>query len=504
MEALRDAARKPNQCTNYSEVTKKIADWEAAVRQYAKEYPAETLSAYEKAKTLKELLPDDLQSNIVRLEKRGYDNIREYAMAQAPLRKEAEMRRKGQTMQINGLQEGAQEPPKIDDVLKALQLTEGLDMTGEEMLSLLRTKGRGKGKGAPGGTAKGGAFVGDCYYCKQPGHRQNACEKYTRDKQKGVWAPAGRDPVPWAQGKGGGKGSPPKGGGKGGKGGNGWNKGLNWFDEPSNGYGPSDSWGQGGGFQMCGVFEGESDREDQCHPECDCEGFRTVRSRKGTKLQKSRDRQAAAYESYNACVALEDAEVPEDDEAAQDEVEELRREFAKLDSKYEDLETFTSDLVGMLGVSEDSDDVLEEAPILTVDPDHCASGEEPPTRCASDALIICTGSTSTGCNRADEHCCQPTEGSKVYSPTVAEDDRREEYYNLKKVSQEPTSVSKTRSNFRRKRWAAKKKEKEAIEPEGARPKVSQPEWCDLNRMIFGDLEDVVEKIPHAGANLETG
>ena len=155
MEALRDAARKPTPCTNYAEVTKKIADWEAAVRQYAKEYPAETLSAYEKAKTLKELLPGDLQGDIVRLEKRGYDNIREYAMAQAPLRKEAEMRRKGQTMQINGLQDGAQESPKIDDVLKALQQTEGLDMTGEEILSLLRAKGRGKGKGPPSGSAKG-------------------------------------------------------------------------------------------------------------------------------------------------------------------------------------------------------------------------------------------------------------------------------------------------------------------------------------------------------------
>ena len=49
MDALRDAARKPPQCTFDAEIVSKISDWESAVRLFAKEFPDEVISEYEKS-----------------------------------------------------------------------------------------------------------------------------------------------------------------------------------------------------------------------------------------------------------------------------------------------------------------------------------------------------------------------------------------------------------------------------------------------------------------------
>ena len=53
-----------------------LADWESVVRLYTKEYPDEVISEYEKAKTLKNMMTPEMQRDLVRLEKRGYQNIR--------------------------------------------------------------------------------------------------------------------------------------------------------------------------------------------------------------------------------------------------------------------------------------------------------------------------------------------------------------------------------------------------------------------------------------------
>ena len=95
MDTLREAARHPTACANFSEALARIADWDSAVRTYAKEFPAEKISEYEKGNILKDMLPVDLVADVVKLEKRGYDQIYEYATTQIPLRMEEEMRRKG-------------------------------------------------------------------------------------------------------------------------------------------------------------------------------------------------------------------------------------------------------------------------------------------------------------------------------------------------------------------------------------------------------------------------
>ena len=155
MEALRDAARAPKRCVNVAKVVQRVADWEEAVRLYTKEYPSESISKYEQAKILKEMLPADLQSDVVKLEKRTYEEIHHYATTQAPIRKEEDMKRKGQTMPINGVNE-KDDMMAFDNAIQMLQKEMGIEGTSEEIMSILRAKGAGKGDRG------GGIFNGDC------------------------------------------------------------------------------------------------------------------------------------------------------------------------------------------------------------------------------------------------------------------------------------------------------------------------------------------------------
>ena len=67
MESLRDAAREPPQCASDAEILTHISDWEAAVRLYAKEYPQESITDYEREKILKNMMTPEMQKDIVRL-----------------------------------------------------------------------------------------------------------------------------------------------------------------------------------------------------------------------------------------------------------------------------------------------------------------------------------------------------------------------------------------------------------------------------------------------------
>ena len=94
-DSLREAARKPTPITGFGDALSKIRDWEAAVRLYEKEFPDEKISDYEKGNTLKDLVPEELRNDLVRMEKRGFEAIQEYVMTQIPLRREETMRKKG-------------------------------------------------------------------------------------------------------------------------------------------------------------------------------------------------------------------------------------------------------------------------------------------------------------------------------------------------------------------------------------------------------------------------
>ena len=493
MEALRDAARDPKQCTHVSEVVQRVADWEEAVRLYVKEYPSEVISAYERAKILKEMLPTELQNDIVRLEKRTYDEIHHYATTQAPIRKDEDMKRKGQSMPINGVSEKDEEA--VNKAIKLLQSEVGIEGSSEEIMSLLRKKGAGGGKGA-------GTFDGDCFYCKQKGHRMNACEKATADKARGVWAPVGKEPVPWVA-KGGGKGGGGKGQGGnkgGGKGGGAWRNGLSWFDEaPTGSWEGGASWGGNGNyFQVFGVFEGKPDGS-KCTPSCECDdhGFQQAKrtAKKRVDKKAARDDGFAVVNSKNFFEVLYD---PSDEEIAQG--------LEKLDQSLGDLQELTRVFAVAVEAEEDNDsDLLEEAPILF---------EE--AMLDRDVLSV------------DERGVK----SSVYSPTAAEEGRREDQSMIKTVF-EPTSEPKLHSG-RRRRWAIRQREQRLQEAKRGDSESTSPhfgvesateegsgscphdlvdssdsedekidegevesdsEWDPLNQLIFGDKKNLTCEMP---------
>ena len=73
MDTLRDAVLlAPKRCTNNSEILTRMADLDTAQRLYLKEYPQEYISEYEKAKIVKEMMPENTQHDLVRLEKRTF------------------------------------------------------------------------------------------------------------------------------------------------------------------------------------------------------------------------------------------------------------------------------------------------------------------------------------------------------------------------------------------------------------------------------------------------
>ena len=92
MDALRDAARAPQRCANNAEILTRIADLDTAQCLYLKEHPGEVISQYERAKIPKEMRPEEMQQDLVRLDKRTYDEIYHYVASQAPLRREEEMK----------------------------------------------------------------------------------------------------------------------------------------------------------------------------------------------------------------------------------------------------------------------------------------------------------------------------------------------------------------------------------------------------------------------------
>ena len=219
-EALRDAARSPKQCADCSEVLSRISDWESAMRLYLKEYPEESVSDYERTKIVRSMMPTDLQSDMIRLEKKKYDDVYGYAVSQAPIRRDEEMRKRGQRMPISALDKKSGDQVDSEALERAIQVLRGQGVEGssEEILSMLRRPGAGRGGAtapARGGAATGKAFDGECFYCKERGHRKQDCSKLTADRAKGVWAPHGQAPVPWVQGGQGGKGDAGKGGGTG-------------------------------------------------------------------------------------------------------------------------------------------------------------------------------------------------------------------------------------------------------------------------------------------------
>ena len=96
---------------------------------YEKEFPDEKISDYEKGNTLKDMVPEEIRVDLVRMEKRGYENIHEYVTTQIPLRREEAMRKKGQKYMLNAVRE--EEPPAPPP-------------HAGEMDSLLRNGGRGQ------------------------------------------------------------------------------------------------------------------------------------------------------------------------------------------------------------------------------------------------------------------------------------------------------------------------------------------------------------------------
>ena len=113
-----------------------------------------------------------MRDDLVRMEKRGFDDIYAYVMTQIPLRREEAMRKKGQGFPLNAVNE--QEPI--------------VPPTAGELDSLIRTGGSWK-RPAPDAPRTGGlagAFSGDCHYCKVGGHRAADCDKKKADISRGV------------------------------------------------------------------------------------------------------------------------------------------------------------------------------------------------------------------------------------------------------------------------------------------------------------------------------
>ena len=191
LDTLRDAAWKPKQCTSYAEVLSRVADWEQATREFAMEYPEEgRITDYEKGRILKDMVPDALREDIVRLEKRGYENIHNYITSQIPIRTDEEARKpRGRGGGLYNVEESQVPPPPQAPVGEdAARPGKGW---GPDEAAYSMQKGSQKGSGKLSLT---GAFTGECHYCKQKGHRRSECEKLTADRAKGIWHPAGSEP----------------------------------------------------------------------------------------------------------------------------------------------------------------------------------------------------------------------------------------------------------------------------------------------------------------------
>ena len=207
---------KPARISSYDDALSRIRDWEAATRLYLKEFPEERVSDSEKGNILKDMVPEDLRNDLIKMEKRGFQSIYDYVTTQVPLRREEDMRKRGKKYPLNSV---------TDDQAAQAPTQPTPSQGSDELNSLIRNGGRvGGGQAQKPSLGLTGAFSGDCHYCKVTGHRSSDCEKRKTDIAKGIWAPAGDEPRPYLtdgppKGQGGGQGQKGmgfrKGGGKG-------------------------------------------------------------------------------------------------------------------------------------------------------------------------------------------------------------------------------------------------------------------------------------------------
>ena len=118
------------------------------------------------------MVPEELRADLVRMEKRGYDDIHEYVTSQITLPREEAMRKRGLKYPLNAVRE--EEVPVPDS---------------DELDSLIRQGGRFQ---RPGGGGKGpmtGAFTGDCHWEKGPPQRRVREEegRYFQGRLAPVW-----------------------------------------------------------------------------------------------------------------------------------------------------------------------------------------------------------------------------------------------------------------------------------------------------------------------------
>ena len=243
-----------------------------------------------------------------------------------------------------------------------------------QLMSFIRTKGgkggkgnwgkgfeNGKGAGAPGGGTSSastkpadgspagapGTFDGLCHWCKQPGHRMNQCELYTKHKQeqgKGVGFGGGK-----GGGFGGGKGSWGKGswgqGRKGGKGAYGFEEAAySFIDAPAAAGAASATWGG----RLCNVLT----MDTRLGPDPDfpllfeADTFVEVKEGKGLPAGPSIV-MMPGYESPNPFVQLRAEESVDDEVDTCDEHEtsvlELVNGVDQLEAKPEELEVIGDD-----------------------------------------------------------------------------------------------------------------------------------------------------------------
>ena len=229
-ERLRGLAGKiysPERCKKYSEVNASIEEWELQVRLFerneGKDYK---LSPTTKVYSLKQIVPDELCKDIVRLSSQltTYDDVRSYIAEQVSVRRDLPKNaaRGPVKMDLDMVDYSCHPCGQFEEEDNEEEDDEKT-WTNKEVLSFMRDgpyKGKGKGKGKFGKDS-GSSFEGYCHHCWAYGHRISECRKKTAEmKGKGKGNEKGDGYQKGYQGgfgsgKGYGKDNPTKGKGKG-------------------------------------------------------------------------------------------------------------------------------------------------------------------------------------------------------------------------------------------------------------------------------------------------
>ena len=241
LQGLADKVYAPKRCKKYVDVSSAIEEWELNVSLFEKTEDI-TLSAQTRIYSIRKLVPDELEKDIVRSSLgKDFDAVRKYINEQVTVRRDAKSSSSGPvTMDMNYMKQtlaslvdddGYGDGHEVHDEEHQGQEDKGEEekTVMEQLLSFVKGY-KGGGKGAFGGKGKGfgkdggktGArFDGNCHHCGVYGHAIRDCWKKNEEmKGKGKGKDGGFGSYGPSKGKGkgadfGGKGGYGKGSGKG-------------------------------------------------------------------------------------------------------------------------------------------------------------------------------------------------------------------------------------------------------------------------------------------------